>query len=88
VGTKLASLARGAQVLCVTHLAQIAAQADVHHAIRKVTFRGRTRTEVHRVEGEARVEEIARMLAGDPPTELSRQHAQELLLRHRTARSR
>ncbi|MDR5709958.1 MAG: DNA repair protein RecN, partial [Armatimonadota bacterium] len=46
VGTKLASLARGAQVLCVTHLAQIAAQADVHHAIRKVTFRGRTRTEV------------------------------------------
>ncbi|MCS7172463.1 MAG: DNA repair protein RecN [Armatimonadetes bacterium] len=88
VGTKLASLARGAQVLCVTHLAQIAARADVHHAIRKVTSGGRTRTEVHRVEGDARVEEIARMLAGDPPTELSRRHAQELLLRHRTARSR
>jgi DNA repair protein RecN (Recombination protein N) len=88
VGTKLASLARGTQVLCVTHLAQIAAQADVHHAIRKITSGGRTRTEVHRVEGEARVEEIARMLAGDPPTEMSRRHAQELLRRHRAAHSR
>ncbi|MDR7445086.1 MAG: DNA repair protein RecN [Armatimonadota bacterium] len=88
VGAKLAALARWAQVLCVTHLAQIAAQADVHHVIRKVTAGGRTRTEVHRVEGDARVEEIARMLAGDPPTEMSRRHARELLLRHRIAPSR
>ncbi len=84
VASKLASLARNAQVLCVTHLPQIAAQADVHHAIRKVVSGGRTRTEVYRIEREERVEEIARMLGGDPPTELSRKHAQELLLRART----
>ncbi len=88
VARKLASLARWAQILCVTHLPQIAAQADVHHAIRKVTTGGRTRTEVHRVERDERVEEIARMLGGDPPTELSRQHAQELLARHRATLSR
>jgi DNA repair protein RecN (Recombination protein N) len=83
IGAKLASLAHYAQVLCVTHLPQIAAMAQVHHAIRKVTAGGRTRTEVHRVEEQERVEEIARMLGADPPTEVARRHARELLERHR-----
>ncbi|MCL6500261.1 MAG: DNA repair protein RecN, partial [Firmicutes bacterium] len=67
------------QVLCVTHLPQIAALAHHHLAIRKVTERGRTRTVVEVLDQEARVEEIARMLSGPSPTETARRHARELL---------
>lgn len=83
IGTKLAALARHAQVLCVTHLPQIAAMAQVHYVIRKVVAGNRTRTEVRWVEQQERVEEIARMLGADPPTEAARRHARELLERHR-----
>jgi DNA repair protein RecN (Recombination protein N) len=79
VGERLASLAASKQVLCVTHLATIAARADNHLRIDKATSGGRTVTRVERVAGASRREEIARMLAGDRTGELSLQHAQELL---------
>jgi DNA repair protein RecN (Recombination protein N) len=78
VGQLLHRLAAGRQVLVVTHLAQIAAFADHHLVVDKVTEGGRTRTRVTAVEGEERVGELARMLAGDDgPT--ARAHAEELL---------
>jgi DNA repair protein RecN (Recombination protein N) len=79
VGERLARLASSKQVLCVTHLATIAARADNHLRIDKVASGGRTVTRVDRVAGASRREEIARMLAGDRTGELSLQHAQELL---------
>lgn len=79
LGTKLRELARACQVLCVTHLPQIAALAHHHLSIRKVTEHGRTRTVVEVLHSEARVEEIARMLSGPQPTETARRHARELL---------
>lgn len=79
IGAKLSELAGVCQVLCVTHLPQIAALAHHHLAIRKVTERGRTRTVVEVLDREARVEEIARMLSGPSPTETARRHARELL---------
>jgi DNA repair protein RecN (Recombination protein N) len=79
VGERLARLAGSKQVLCVTHLATIAARADNHLRIDKTTSGGRTVTRVERVAGASRREEIARMLAGDRTGELSLQHAQELL---------
>jgi DNA repair protein RecN (Recombination protein N) len=78
VGERLQALARHRQVLCITHLATIAARADNHLRIDKITQSGRTLTRVERVSGAARREEIARMLAGDRG-ELSLQHAGELL---------
>lgn len=79
LGTKLRELTRACQVLCVTHLPQIAALAHHHLSIRKVTEQGRTRTVVEVLRSEARVEEIARMLSGPQPTETARRHARELL---------
>ncbi len=79
LGTKLRELAATCQVLCVTHLPQIAALAHHHLSIRKVTERGRTRTVVESLQSEARVEEVARMLSGPQPTETARRHARELL---------
>lgn len=78
VGLRLRSLARDAQVICITHLAQIAAFADRHYAVAKRADGGRTRTEVRLVEGERRVEELARMLAGSA-SEAGLRHAAELL---------
>lgn len=79
VGERLAALGRVRQVLCVTHLPVIAAQADRHFRITKREQDGRTHAAVERVEGEARIEELARMLAGDAATETTRHQAQELL---------
>jgi DNA repair protein RecN (Recombination protein N) len=79
VGQRLARLAASKQVLCVTHLATIAARADNHLRIDKAASGGRTVTRIERVTGASRREEIARMLAGDRTGELSLQHAQELL---------
>ncbi|GBD30504.1 DNA repair protein RecN [bacterium HR32] len=79
IGAKLSELARRSQVLCVTHLPQIAAAADRHLAIRKLTEGGRTRTVVEALDGGSRVEEVARMLSGPQPTEIARHHARELL---------
>jgi DNA repair protein RecN (Recombination protein N) len=79
IGEKLGALAARSQVLCVTHLPQIAAVAGHHYAIRKAASGGRTRTVVERLEGEARVEEVARMLAGARLTDTARRHAREML---------
>ena len=79
VGRKLKTLSLSQQVLCITHLPQIAAFADQHFLIAKSEKRGRTETSVHRMERGERVEEIARMLSGATLTETSLRHAEHLL---------
>jgi len=79
VGTALAGLGHYAQVLVVTHLAQVAAQADHQVGVRKVEADGRTRSEVRALDPDERVVEISRMLSGSPDSEAARRHAAELL---------
>ncbi|MGA8723963.1 MAG: DNA repair protein RecN [Acidimicrobiales bacterium] len=79
VGAALAELARHAQVLVVTHLAQVAAQADHQFEVVKSERGGRTTTEVRALDTEARVVELSRMLSGRPQSESARRHARELL---------
>ena len=79
VGRKLKSLARSSQVLCVTHLPQIATFGDHHYVIEKKASAGRTRTSIRRVTGEERTEEVARMLSGAKLTETSRKHAEQMI---------
>jgi DNA repair protein RecN (Recombination protein N) len=81
VGSALAELGRRSQVLVVTHLAQVAAQADHQLAVLKTEHGGRTRSEVAELGGEARVVELSRMLSGSPDSETARTHARELLSR-------
>jgi DNA repair protein RecN (Recombination protein N) len=78
VGRKLASLAVDRQVICITHLPQIAACADHHFVVRKRAVRGRTRTSAERLSDAERVDELARMLAGITVTKEARRHAAEL----------
>ncbi|PYX05680.1 MAG: DNA repair protein RecN [Acidobacteria bacterium] len=79
VGKKLKQLSRTNQVLCVTHLPQIATFADHHYVIEKKQIAGRTRTTVRAISGEERTEEIARMLSGAKLTDTSRKHAEQML---------
>ncbi len=79
VGKKLKSLARSNQVLCVTHLPQIATFADHHYVIEKKERNGRTRTTIRPVTGEERTEEVARMLSGAKLTGTSRKHAEQMI---------
>jgi DNA repair protein RecN (Recombination protein N) len=79
VGRKLKTLAKGQQVLCITHLPQIAAFADQHFLIEKTEKQGRTQTGVRRMEEAERKQEIARMLSGAKLTETSLKHAEHLL---------
>ncbi len=79
LGRKLARLARGGQLLAVTHLPQVASHADRHFLVVKRVSRGRTRTTVERLDDVGRVQEIARMLAGDEPSEVALSHAREML---------
>jgi DNA repair protein RecN (Recombination protein N) len=79
VGRKLKTLARRQQVVCITHLPQIAAFADQHFLIEKADKGGRTRTSVRRMEEGERAQEIARMLSGAKLTETSLEHARSLL---------
>ncbi len=79
VGRKLAQLGQSHQVLCITHLPQVAVHGGTHFAVAKRVREGRTFTEVDRLEGEARVEEIARMLGGRDLTKLTVQHARAML---------
>jgi DNA repair protein RecN (Recombination protein N) len=85
VGAKLAATARGRQVLCVTHLAPIAAHADHHVLVAKRVARGATRTTARLLEGAERVEELARMLGGERITDTTRRHARELFAGARPA---
>ena len=79
VGAALAGLGHYAQVLVVTHLAQVAAQADHQIGVRKVESDGRTRAEVAVLDPDDRVVEISRMLSGSPDSKAARRHARELL---------
>jgi len=79
VARKLATLSENDQVLCVTHLPQIAARAGRHLRAVKNVAGGRTRAAVEELSGEERVEEIARMLAGATVTPTARAHARALL---------
>lgn len=79
VGRRLRAIAASHQVICITHLPQIASLASSHYLIRKRTLRGRTETAIERLELEGRVEELARMAAGREVTETARRHARELL---------
>jgi DNA repair protein RecN (Recombination protein N) len=79
VGRKLKTLSKGQQVLCITHLPQIAAFGDQHFLIEKSEKRGRTQTEVRRMDDLERTQEIARMLSGEKLTETSLKHAEHLL---------
>jgi DNA repair protein RecN (Recombination protein N) len=81
IGRRLARLARSHQVVVVTHLPQVAAYADWHLVVDKVTYAtGLTRSGVRELDEAARVNELARMLAGLDDTETGRAHAEELLL--------
>lgn len=88
VGRKLQALGKHFQVLCVTHLAQIAACADQHLQVEKAENRRRTTTQVVVLRGQPRVAEIARMLAGEAATPTALKHAQELLASRAQAGSR
>ena len=79
VGARLKHLARHRQVICVTHLPMIAALATCHLRVTKSVAAGRTMARITVVEGGERVEELARMLAGDRVTDTTRRQARELL---------
>jgi DNA repair protein RecN (Recombination protein N) len=79
VGRKLKELSRHHQVICVTHLPQIACFADQHHSVRKEVKSGRTTTLVDQLDKESVVGEIARMLGGVKVTEKTRAHAREMI---------
>lgn len=79
VGRKLQRLAVGGQILAVTHLPQVASRGNLHLEVKKEVHAGRTRVDVHRLDHERRIEEVARMLAGEEVTDASRSAAAELL---------
>lgn len=83
VGKKLKALARSNQVLCVTHLPQIATFGDHHYVVEKKESGGRTSTGIRPVTGEERTEEVARMLSGAKLTEASRKHAEQMIKANR-----
>jgi DNA repair protein RecN (Recombination protein N) len=79
LGAKLQRLAKGGQILAVTHLPQVASHADRHFKVSKQVDGGRTSVSVEELDAGTRVEEVARMLAGKKITDLSLSHAQELI---------
>jgi DNA repair protein RecN (Recombination protein N) len=79
VGEKLWSISEQHQVICITHLPQVAAFGDAHYAIAKLVSDNRTRTAIQMLSNEQRTEEIAAMLDGVPVREHSRQSAREML---------
>ena len=79
VGRALAELAQRHQVLCITHLPQIAVFADRHFRVEKAEARGRVRARIVPLDADGRVEEIARMAGGEAISEATRAHARELL---------
>jgi DNA repair protein RecN (Recombination protein N) len=79
VGKKLKQVAATHQILCVTHLPQIAALADSHHIVRKEVVKDRTSTSVDKLKENERIEEVARMLGGLKITERTRRHAEEMV---------
>lgn len=79
VGLKLKELAASQQVLCVTHQAQVASKADSHFVVEKTMGKRSTSIAVRELDGSERIEEIARMLAGEKITDAARENARELI---------
>jgi DNA repair protein RecN (Recombination protein N) len=79
VGRLLKRLGQERQVLCVTHLPQVASQANQHYQVKKRSEGGKTLSDIDGLDPKARVEEIARMLGGLEITATTRKHARELL---------
>ncbi len=79
VGRKLKKIAGSNQVLCVTHLAQVAGFADHHYSVEKREVKGRTVAEIEELSGEARTREIGRMLSGQTVTPEALKHAEQLI---------
>ena len=79
VGERLKALGKGRQVVCITHLPQVASLADVHFRLEKDVADGQTSATVERLSGEGVVEEIRRMLGGERSDEAATRHARELL---------
>ncbi|MCW2987628.1 MAG: repair protein RecN, partial [Solirubrobacterales bacterium] len=79
VGERLKALGKGRQVLCITHLPQVASLADVHFRLEKHVAEGQSLASVERLDGEGVVEEIRRMLGGEKADDAATQHARELL---------
>ena len=79
VGEKLSNIAKKKQILCITHLPQIAANADTHYCIEKKTSNDRTFTIINRLNDEERKNEIARLIAGSNITEKTMEHASEII---------
>ena len=79
VGRRLKRLASSSQVLCVTHLPQIACFADHHYSVEKRQSRGRTVATVEELDSEARVREVGRMLSGQKLTPEALRHAEQLI---------
>jgi len=79
VGRRLKKLSVASQVLCVTHLAQVAGFADHHYFVEKREVKGRTIAEIEELQGEARTREIGRMLSGQRVTAEALKHAEHLI---------
>lgn len=80
IAEKIAAISVHSQVLCISHLPQVAAMADQHLFIEKRVEKQRTTTAVHELSGQERTEEMSRMLSGAEITDLTLQHAEELLM--------
>ena len=79
IAEKIAMIATDSQVLCISHLPQVAAMADHHYLIKKEVKDDRTMTDIHDVIESDRTEELSRMLSGAETTPLTLKHAEELL---------
>jgi DNA repair protein RecN (Recombination protein N) len=79
VGEKLAVVAHGHQVLCITHLPQVAVHGGTHYAVMKEVRDERTFTRISELDSETRIDEIARMLGGEDLTSVTREHARQML---------
>jgi len=78
VSERLSYIAKKHQVLCITHLPQIAAMADTHFEIKKTVESGRTVTKIHKLKEDEQFEELARLLGGAEITEAVRENAREM----------
>jgi DNA repair protein RecN (Recombination protein N) len=79
VSKYLGELARHRQILCITHLPQVASCGSHHYFIGKLVERGVTQTTIQNLTSDERIEEVARMLGGQKVTKKAREHARELL---------
>lgn len=80
VGRKLKAISKGQQVICVTHLPQVAAFADCHFVLSKEASKQRVKMDIQRLDDHSRIEEVARMISGEKITKTSLKHAEELIL--------